>query len=358
MKLLKKLKYKFKIILFEINQQLPHIPLFNNPWTILRILFLSLGLCTIYSLVKINNIADIADELWNTLVSFSPYLLFQIIVFIIFSPIINKIKAIYAVFLTIALNLVSTLIVSAILINNVLKFDLSLNQIILNEVISLSIYFSFFIYFDWKEKNQDPANLIARLSFLQSKMKPHFLFNTLNTVLMLIKVNPDAASKIILNFSDLLRVSIREDGISLYSLNDELNICKKYLEIEKIRLGKRLSVDWDINDNNLHYLVPPLSIQPLVENAVLHGVQHLKNGFIKIGIQKLNDESINITIENNYNDKKHINSNHNNVSLNNLKERMAIIYQGMSTVTIKKDNNIFIVTINIPFIPTSTAIKI
>ncbi len=101
-------------------------------------------------------------------------------------------------------------------------------------VVSYGILFFFLIYFDWREKNVAPSNLMAKLIFLQSKMKPHFLFNTLTSVVALMKKDPDTAKKMLLNLSDLLRISIKEEEVSMYTIKDELNLCKKYFEIEKI----------------------------------------------------------------------------------------------------------------------------
>src|SRR5918993_4754638 len=112
----------------------------------------------------------------------------------------------------------------------------------------------------------------ARLHTLQRQLQPHFLFNTLNTISALMHRNVDAADNMIARLSDLLRISLHNVGIQEVTLKEELDFLSKYLEIEQTRFRDRLTVVFDVQPGTLDALVPNLVLQPLVENAIKHGI--------------------------------------------------------------------------------------
>ncbi|MEX0915337.1 MAG: histidine kinase, partial [Wenzhouxiangellaceae bacterium] len=117
----------------------------------------------------------------------------------------------------------------------------------------------------------------ARLEALQARIRPHFLFNTLNTIASLVRTRPDEAEQAVLDLADLLRTGLRTDAE--HTLAEELELVRGYLRIESQRLGERLRIDWQIDDSlPLDQTMPALLIQPLVENAVVHGIARLPDG--------------------------------------------------------------------------------
>jgi signal transduction histidine kinase len=112
----------------------------------------------------------------------------------------------------------------------------------------------------------------ARLSALSSRLNPHFLFNALNSIAELVHRDPAAADRMIVGLSALLRSSLERSGTMQVPLHEELRLLGYYLDIEKVRLGSRLHVEWQIQAASLAAMVPPLLLQPLVENAVRHGI--------------------------------------------------------------------------------------
>jgi two-component system, LytTR family, sensor histidine kinase AlgZ len=122
-----------------------------------------------------------------------------------------------------------------------------------------------------------PAQASARLAELQSRIRPHFLFNALNTALALVRVDPDRAERVLEDLSALFREALADTGASV-TLDEEVDLAQRYLAIEQIRFGRRLRVQWDIDPRVGRARVPPLVLQPLVENAVRHGVEPSVDG--------------------------------------------------------------------------------
>ena len=135
-------------------------------------------------------------------------------------------------------------------------------------------------YFELRARAFSPALSEARLQALQARIHPHFLFNSLNAVLSLIRKEPRKAETALEDLAELFRVSMR-DAREMTRLNEEIRLCKQYLSLEKIRLGERLQVQWDtedITDEELYTAqIATLMLQPLLENAVNYGVEPVQH---------------------------------------------------------------------------------
>ncbi len=118
----------------------------------------------------------------------------------------------------------------------------------------------------------------SRLQVLKFQLQPHFLFNTLNTISELIFTNPESAERMITDLSDLLRLSLKELEVQEVSLQQELDFLKKYVEIEQIRFHDRLKIEMDVSAETFDAKVPNMILQPLVENAIKHGIAPLSQG--------------------------------------------------------------------------------
>ena len=122
-----------------------------------------------------------------------------------------------------------------------------------------------------------PADTAAKLAELQSRIRPHFLFNTLNSALALVRHDPQRAEAVLEDLAELFRVALTEVGESV-TLNEEVELAQRYLAIEQIRFGERLAVTWELDPAAGAARMPPLLLQPLVENAVRHGIETADNG--------------------------------------------------------------------------------
>jgi two-component system sensor histidine kinase AlgZ len=128
-----------------------------------------------------------------------------------------------------------------------------------------------------RARGQTPAATTARLEELQSRIRPHFLFNTLNSAIALVREEPAKAEAMLEDLSELFRQALADPGESV-TLADEIALAERYLAIEQVRFGERLRIRWDIDPAANSARLPPLLLQPLVENAVKHGVEPSPEG--------------------------------------------------------------------------------
>lgn len=146
-----------------------------------------------------------------------------------------------------------------------------------------------YMYLQQQVQVQEEAKLRAQIQALQSRIRPHFLFNSMNIVASLIATDPVRAERVVEDISELFRASLRA-GDELVNLRDELTLCRQYVSIEQLRLGDRLAVEWNIDDDLQDVRLPSLTLQPLIENAVYHGIQPLaRGGVVQITGKKTGD---------------------------------------------------------------------
>lgn len=137
-----------------------------------------------------------------------------------------------------------------------------------------------------RAKGRTPAATAARLTELQSRIRPHFLFNTLNSAIALVRAEPAKAEALLEDLSDLFRHALMDQG-EFVTLADEISLAHRYLDIEQVRFGDRLQIKWDLDPAASAARLPPLLLQPLVENAVRHGVEPSASGAqVRISTQR------------------------------------------------------------------------
>ena len=202
------------------------------------------------------------------------------------------------------------------------------------------------LYFDLRARSLSPALTEARLQALQARIRPHFLFNTLNAVLSLIRAEPKLAERMLEDLSDLFRV-LMADNRKLAPLADEIALCRKYLAIEQIRLGDRLVVKWNIESMPAVAMVPPLILQPLVENAVYHGIEpHDGGGEIIIDIVRTGKQFI-IRLTNPF-DSASTHVSGNRMAIANIRERLQLHFDAEASLRADVIDDKYVVTIEMP----------
>lgn len=141
----------------------------------------------------------------------------------------------------------------------------------------------------WRERARLPAAAAARLADLQTRIRPHFLFNTLNTAITLVQLDPKRAEEVLEDLAELFRAAL--GGLDqATTVGAEIELARRYLAIEQLRFGRRLDVEWDLDTHAAAARLPPLALQPLVENAVRHGIEPAaKGGVIEIRTRRRRD---------------------------------------------------------------------
>jgi two-component system sensor histidine kinase AlgZ len=205
-------------------------------------------------------------------------------------------------------------------------------------------------YFELRTRAFSPALGEARLQALQARIRPHFLFNSLNAVLSLIRAEPRRAETALEDLADLFRVLMR-DTRDLSTLREEIALCKQYLALEKIRLGERLQISWNIVNLDEVMLgvtkIPSLLLQPLIENAVHYGVEPTPlSANIHVDVRKTLDK-IEIRVTNPYHSNAQLPVG-NHMALTNIRQRLKLLYDIEAQLTSKVSEGLFVVELIFP----------
>jgi two-component system, LytTR family, sensor histidine kinase AlgZ len=203
-------------------------------------------------------------------------------------------------------------------------------------------------YFQLRNSALSPALTEARLQALQARIRPHFLFNSLNAVLSLIRQDPKRAENMLQDMADLFRV-LMADNRELTPLSREVGLCRQYLDLEQLRLGDRLRVDWQIERMPHDALVPPLVLQPLLENAVYHGIEpRVEAGVISINIYRAR-EQVHAVLRNPYAARGDRHAG-NRMALANIRERLQLHFDAEARLATKLDGDTYEVHIVMPYL--------
>jgi two-component system sensor histidine kinase AlgZ len=203
-----------------------------------------------------------------------------------------------------------------------------------------------YFYISHERQRSTELQAQARVHALQARIRPHFLFNSMNTIAALTRTNPARAEEAVQDLADLFRASLAERRSEI-SLQDELEVAQTYERIEKLRLGERLQVVWNTAHLPGDAIVPSLMLQPLLENAIYHGVEPRAGG----GTITINGEVANglITIVvRNPMPESAVTRDGNRVALANIRERLSLVYGPRSTVKAGRFDDEYIVTLRFP----------
>jgi two-component system sensor histidine kinase AlgZ len=188
----------------------------------------------------------------------------------------------------------------------------------------------------------------ARISALQALIRPHFLFNSMNTIASLTRSDPRQAEEAVEDLSDLLRANLGGSGAKT-TLKAELEVAAIYQRIEKLRLGSRLHVRWDVNELPMRALIPSLVIQPLLENAIYHGIELLPDGGEVVVSGKRDGDYLLISMSNPVADGKQRDTSGNNMAMTNIQQRFELAYENRATVEVDDSDGHFVVRLRFPY---------
>jgi two-component system sensor histidine kinase AlgZ len=202
-------------------------------------------------------------------------------------------------------------------------------------------------YLRLRAKAYSPALAEARLQALQARIRPHFLFNSLNAVLALIRRDPKRAERALEDLADLFRTLMSEPR-QFVRLADEIALLERYADLEQLRLGDRLRITWDLDDAPSDALLPPLVLQPLLENAVFHGVEPgTGTGEVLVHIELRGDRVV-ARIENPFVEEQQRRAG-NRMALDNIRERLALFFDAEARIETSSNGKRYRVEIEMPY---------
>jgi two-component system sensor histidine kinase AlgZ len=191
-----------------------------------------------------------------------------------------------------------------------------------------------YLYLEYRGRMKMEAENVARLQALHSRIRPHFLFNSMNTVASLTRIDPAMAESVVEDLADLFRASLSDAG-KLSNLGSELALAKQYLNIESQRLGTRLRVEWDLEGLPEEAVLPPLILQPLLENAVYHGIEPAEEGGEIVIHGRYRKNLINISIRNSQpEDSVESHREGNKMALENIHQRLDLLFGSKASLLV------------------------
>jgi len=228
-----------------------------------------------------------------------------------------------------------------------LHIDFLISNLIICAIVSAVVLRYFYVQHQWGRILQ--AKSEAKIQALHSRIRPHFLFNSLNTIASLTRIDPALAETATMDLADLFRGSLSDTSHEV-TLEKEIELSKRYLHIERLRLGDRLKEAWAVDDLPKDALIPQLTLQPMIENAIYHGIEHLnEGGTISINGKMIND-IISITITNPVSDyTRTLQRESNKMAQENVALRLNALYGETGKVSISDQDGFYLLTLVFPY---------
>jgi two-component system sensor histidine kinase AlgZ len=327
------------------NPNQPALPDFRNLGTVLRVLVaVNLGAAIVAFAHAPQPSAAFAEWVEATGVV-EPYLLLVLALLWAASPLLLRLPfGVAACLIAVAIALSGQLIFAALSRVAPLPDGTLLRWILFGLLAEGALLF----YFHLRARALSPAITEARLQALQARIRPHFLFNSINAVLSLVRSDPRRAEVALEDMAELFRVLMR-DNRELTPLEDEVELCRQYLELEQLRLGDRLTVDWNVKSMPADALVPPLMLQPLLENAVYHGIEPSSTpGTVSINLF-LSRGEVHAILKNPYRATGGNHHSGNKMALANVRERLALHFDAEASLESRVTKDAYEVHIRIPY---------
>jgi two-component system sensor histidine kinase AlgZ len=221
-----------------------------------------------------------------------------------------------------------------------------LRNVVITFVVTALALRYFYVTHQWRLNVEMQAR--ARVHALQARIRPHFLFNSMNTIAALTRSNPVRAEQAVQDLADLFRASLSEHRNTI-TLEQELEIARTYQRMEQLRLGERLQVHWNLGNLPLRALIPGLTLQPLLENAIYHGIEPATQGGTVSVTGEISGGLITIVVRNPVPDRGRDREG-NRLALANIRERMQLMYGERALVKAGRFDSEYIVTLRFPHV--------
>ena len=331
----------------SINQNLAAtlLPNFRNLGVMLRMLVIVTALTAVAAMLKSSNWSGFMQQWVAMAAVVQPIVVLSVLLLGAANSRLHKLEYRSAVVLIVVVELAVTLLV--------LRFGAPILETEMEDVgrdafFTVATTLALLGYFNLRNRALSPALSEARLQALQARIRPHFLFNSINAVLSLIRAEPRRAEAALEDMADLFRV-LMADNRDLAPLANEVELCRQYLALEQLRLGPRLQIDWHVDNMPGDALMPPLVLQPLLENAVYHGIEpSIDPGVVSVSIYHVRDQ-VHMVLRNPY---RKDGSHHagNKMALGNIRERLALHFDAEASLQARVGDNDYEVHITIPYV--------
>ena len=274
------------------------LPNFRNLGITLRILLISAALAFLQAILQSSKWSDVPYRLIEVAIPFTPILLSSLLVMWALQPWLDRLG-----YWRGAIS-VTCMVVAIILIVQFagrglygIKGGDYIFAAMRSGLLGVIVCAVLLLYFWLRSQVLSRALHDARLQALRARIRPHFLFNTINTVLSILRSKPKEAETALENMADLFRMAM-SDMQDLVPIQREIELSRQYAELEQLRMGERLTVNWQLHDIPDDALIPPLLLQPLLENAVYHGIEPLHDGGIINIVLRRNGNDLRIQVDN------------------------------------------------------------
>lgn len=327
------------------------LPDFCNLGVMLRVLVIVNLMGLAAALVRVHGYAALWGELQQVSLMMQPALLLCMALLCLLKKPLLRLPYHYGVAAVLALALICVTAVHTLLLNRIFLFE-GAGRLDHAWLLTALTTVTLLVYFNMRSRILSPAIGEARLQALQARIRPHFLFNSINAVMSLVRSEPQRAERALQDLADLFRVLMKENR-ELVRLEDEVNLCWQYLELENLRLGDRLQIAWHIDKMPKDAMVPPLILQPLLENAVYHGIEPAAEpGEISVNIFHSRDQ-VNLVIKNPYLQEG---SHHagNKMAMQNIRERLQLHFDAEARLKCEVQGNYYQVHITLPYVKAET----
>ncbi|MBZ0106256.1 MAG: histidine kinase [Sulfuricella denitrificans] len=329
------------------NQRPPvTLPNFCNLGVSLRILLAVNGMSLVAAALRASGWAMLWRELMEISVLVQPLLLLSLLLLCSGRKLLERVS--YNAGIVVVVLLEALLAVLVYFLGRELIGADGLFQLYRYLILTFLMAVALLVYFNLRSRALSPALSEARLQALQARIRPHFLFNSINAVLSLIRSNPKRAESALEDMADLFRVFMA-DNRNLVNLEQEVALSRQYLGLEQLRLGERLRVTWHIEKMPHDAQIPPLVLQPLLENAVYHGIEpSTQPGEVCVNIYSSRNQ-VHLVLRNPYRNKGDHHSG-NKMAMENIKERLALHFDAEASLTTQVSDNTYQVHIVIPYL--------
>jgi two-component system sensor histidine kinase AlgZ len=325
------------------------LPNFRSLGVVLRIVVVVNGMALIVALAETSSWQDLLLRILDISTLLQPALLMSLLLLFSFSTVLSRLPYWYGNAAASLLGIISTLVIFYLEVPLNKSLEGSATFYIYRYIL-LSGGASIFLlaYFRVRMTALSPAMHEARLQALQARIRPHFLFNTINAVLGIVRSDPKRAESALEDMSDLFRMAMSQNT-DMVPVHHEIELARQYLALEQLRLGERLRVVWQLENAPTDALMPPLILQPLLENAVYHGIEPLvEGGNIEIKLYRSENE---LHLEMRNPRQKHGRSKTGNkMALANIRERLALQFDIEAGYTVKASESAYEVHIVLPYI--------